>query len=169
VNEKSVADDSSKPGTGTGTGTTDPEKVAMPLEPSGISDNPSPVLPPGDTPFPSFDGASQANSARFLDPQHQRDKSRERRTTFSPLEKPVSRDSTTLQNAGSVRRRRRATTKGSRGRGVGTEDLLTPVEAEELLSLTRGNLVQFPYDWLATEEGNSNWGYHLDGMAPIII
>ncbi|CAI4215406.1 unnamed protein product [Parascedosporium putredinis] len=59
------------------------------------------------------------------------------------------------------------TTKTSR-RGP-SEDVLTKDEAEDLLNLTRGNIVYFPYDWLVTEESNNNWGFHLDGMAPISI
>lgn len=131
-------------------------------------DQPSPVLPAGDIPFPAFEHTP--NSTRFLEPESGRDRNRDRRTTFAPLEKPTSRDtSVSAQHAaGSMRRRRRGTTKGSR-RGLAFEDVLTRDEAEELLQLTRGHLVHFPYDWLVTEENNNNWGFHLDGMAPISI
>lgn len=42
-------------------------------------------------------------------------------------------------------------------------------EAEQLLGLVQGNVVEFPYDWLLTEEHNGNWGYQVDGVAPIAI
>lgn len=128
-------------------------------------EHPSPVLPAGDVPFPAFE--NHPNGAKFLEPG---ERTKDRRTTFVSLEKPTSRDtSASAQNAvGSVRRRRRGTTKGSR-RGLAFEDVLTREEAGELLHLTRGHLVQFPYDWLVTEESNNNWGFHLDGMAPADI
>jgi phospholipase D1/2 len=49
------------------------------------------------------------------------------------------------------------------------EEVLTRSEAEELLSMVQGNLVQFPYDWLLTEENKRNWGYNVDGVAPLQI
>jgi phospholipase D1/2 len=127
-------------------------------------DVPSPIFPSGDTPFPAFDGSN----GKFLEPQ--REKSRERRATFSPLEKPASRETSVpaSQNIGSVKRRRRATTKGSR-RGLPPDEVLPQAEAEELLSLVQGQLVQFPYDWLVTEEANGNWGFQVDGVAPLQI
>ena len=42
-------------------------------------------------------------------------------------------------------------------------------DAEELMKMTQGHLVQFPYDWLLTEEHNGNWGYQVDGVAPLAI
>ncbi|KAF9882196.1 phospholipase d1 [Colletotrichum karsti] len=128
---------------------------------------PSPVLPAGDVPFPAFETGPSPDMT-LLDPA--REKSRERKTTFSPLEKPPSRDvSTPAQQAqGSVKRRRRATTKGSR-RGQPPEELLPRAEAEELLNLIQGHVVQFPYDWLLTEEQNGNWGFQVDGVAPLQI
>ncbi len=47
-------------------------------------------------------------------------------------------------NAGSVRRRRRATTKSSRRGFHGTDELLTVNEAEELCDMIQGNLVPLP-------------------------
>ncbi|KAM0282263.1 hypothetical protein ACHAQH_003127 [Verticillium albo-atrum] len=141
-------------------GGADPEKATgqYPL------DAPSPILPAGDTPFPAFDGAEEISTAPT------REKSRDRRTTFQPTEKEPVRDRSASgqQNHGSVRRRRRATTKGSR-RGGTPEDVLPVAEAEELLNLIQGHLVQFPYDWLATEEQNGNWGFQVDGVAPLQI
>lgn len=132
--------------------------------PTGHSqEQPSPIFPPGDVPFPPLEQQATLTT-RFLDPVKEK-----RRTTFLPLEKPASRDTSASinNNVGSMRRRRRGTTKTSR-RGP-SEDVLTKEEAEDLLNLTRGNIVYFPYDWLVTEEGNNNWGFHLDGMAPISI
>lgn len=129
---------------------------------------PSPVLPAGDTPFPSFDGGN--GSGRFLGPQTST-RDRDRRTTFSTLEKPSSRETNNAPppgQVGSVKRRRRATTKNSR-RGFSLEDMPSRSDAEELLNMVQGNIVQFPYDWLLTEEHNGNWGYQVDGVAPLAI
>lgn len=127
---------------------------------------PSPIYSPGDTPFPAFDGGS---NGRFLEPQAGT-KDRERRTTFSTLEKPSSRDTNAPPPGqfGSMKRRRRATTKNSR-RGFSIDDMPNRGQAEELLNMVQGNIVQFPYDWLLTEEQNGNWGYQVDGVAPLAI
>ncbi|ATY65422.1 phospholipase D1 [Cordyceps militaris] len=93
-------------------------------------------------------------------------------TTFANLEKPPTKDSTTTAAAqaqfGSVKRRRRAATKGSR-RWSNVDDMPNRTEAEGLLRMVQGNLVEFPYDWLITEEHNGNWGYQVDGVAPLAI
>ncbi|KAM5382047.1 hypothetical protein ACJZ2D_002649 [Fusarium nematophilum] len=126
---------------------------------------PSPVYSVGDTPFPAF----ESGNGRFLEPQTST-KNRERRTTFSTLEKPSSRETNAPPPGqfGSVKRRRRATTKNSR-RGFTIDDMPSRAHAEELLSMIQGNVVQFPYDWLLTEEQNGNWGYQVDGVAPLAI
>ncbi|KAF4963972.1 hypothetical protein FSARC_8063 [Fusarium sarcochroum] len=127
---------------------------------------PSPVYSAGDTPFPAFEGNS---NGKFLEPQTGT-RDRERRTTFSTLEKPSSRDTNAPPPGqfGSVKRRRRATTKNSR-RGFTIDDMPSRGHAEELLNMVQGNVVQFPYDWLLTEEQNGNWGYQVDGVAPLAI
>ncbi|KAL2264947.1 hypothetical protein VTJ83DRAFT_7457 [Remersonia thermophila] len=66
-------------------------------------------------------------------------------------------------------RRRRATTRGSRPRFGGNDEVLSKEEAEELLRLTQGPLVQFPYDWLVVEETNGNWLFQVDQVAPLAI
>jgi phospholipase D1/2 len=71
--------------------------------------------------------------------------------------------------AGSQKRRRRATTRGSRPRFSAADELLSKAEAEELLLLTQGPLVQFPYDWLVVEETNGNWLFQVDQVAPLAI
>lgn len=127
----------------------------------------SPIQPAGDIPFPEFDNAEMENETV----EATREKSRDRRTTFSPTEKePPTRErsASAQQNHGSAKRRRRATTRGSR-RGPLPDDFLTRAEAEELLNMVQGHLVNFPYDWLATEEQNGNWGYQVDGVAPLQI
>ncbi|CAK7211284.1 Phospholipase D1 [Sporothrix curviconia] len=71
---------------------------------------------------------------------------------------------------GSVKRRKRATTKSSRrGFQGGAEDLLSKADAEDLLKMMQGVLVQFPYDWLHVEESNGNWMYQVDQVAPLQI
>ncbi|POR32612.1 Phospholipase D1 [Tolypocladium paradoxum] len=128
---------------------------------------PSPVYPPGDIAFPAFENAP----SKSLESQTTRNT--ERKTTFSTLEKPPSKETKEASapppgQTGSVKRRHRATTKGSR-RGFSIEDMPSRTDAEELLRMTQGNLVQFPYDWLLTEEQNGNWGYQVDGVAPLSI
>ncbi|KAK3185780.1 Phospholipase D1 [Lecanicillium sp. MT-2017a] len=93
-------------------------------------------------------------------------KAADRKTTFSALEKPATKD--TAAGVGSVKRRRRATTKGSR-RWSSADEMPSRADAEELLKMIQGNIVEFPYDWLVTEEINGNWGYQVDGVAPITI
>ncbi|KAK4100036.1 phospholipase D [Parathielavia hyrcaniae] len=111
-------------------------------------------------------------------------RNKERRPTFSNQEKPppptgVSSSSNNhadgsagagVKPAGSQKRRRRATTgRGSRPRFGAADELLTRAEAEELLLLTQGPLVQFPYDWLVVEETNGNWLFQVDQVAPLAI
>ncbi|KAH6842546.1 hypothetical protein B0I37DRAFT_448003 [Chaetomium sp. MPI-CAGE-AT-0009] len=120
---------------------------------------------------------------------------KERRPTFSSQEKrpatgvstasgngnnlstaTSNRDSThgnangaSVKPAGTQKRRRRATTKGSRPRFGVSEELLSKADAEDLLLMTQGPLVQFPYDWLAVEEANGNWLFQVDQVAPLAI
>ncbi|PNY28575.1 Phospholipase D1 [Tolypocladium capitatum] len=132
-----------------------------------LPEAPSPVYPLGDTAFPALENAP----SKPLEPQTTRNT--ERKTTFSTLEKPSSKETKEVStpppgHTGSVKRRHRTTTKGSR-RGFSIEDMPSRTDAEELLKMTQGNLVQFPYDWLLTEEQNGNWGYQVDGVAPLSI
>ncbi|KAI1250812.1 hypothetical protein MGN70_007870 [Eutypa lata] len=131
-------------------------------------DPPSPVQPAGDIPFPTLPETQGGSS--LLEPQRSLDvpKSRERRTTFSSTEKPAP-DASSAGNPyahnNSVRRRRRATTKSSR-RGTYPFELLSREEAEELCSMIQGHVVQFPYDWLESEEKDNHWLYQADLLAP---
>ncbi|KAI5462568.1 hypothetical protein BGZ63DRAFT_355087 [Mariannaea sp. PMI_226] len=153
----------------TPSGENSPPKIGLDTENGGSSpramEAPSPVYSMGDVPFPTFEGTH----SKFLEPQTST-RDRERRTTFSTLDKPSSRETNAPPpgNIGSVKRRRRATTKNSR-RGFSIEDMPSRADAEELLNMVQGNLVQFPYDWLLTEEQNGNWGYQVDGVAPLAI
>ncbi|KAK3316700.1 hypothetical protein B0H66DRAFT_302590 [Apodospora peruviana] len=74
-----------------------------------------------------------------------------------------------VSGVGSQRRRRRATTGRSRRGFNPLDDVLPRADAEELLQMTQGNLVQFPYDWLVTEENNDNWLFQVDQVAPLQI
>lgn len=139
------------------------EKAAM----RRASDEPlSPVLPAGDEAFPSMESTfvgSHATSEKATQPST-------RKTTFSTNIPDTSSNGNGSgpTNQGSVRRRRRGTTKGSKGFS-GSEDLLSKADAEELLSLVQGNIVNFPYNWLQKEEINSNWLYQVDQVAPLQI
>ncbi|KAI5860889.1 phospholipase D [Durotheca rogersii] len=122
----------------------------------------SPVQPAGDVPFPSYDGL---HDNAHLDIQNA---GRDRKATFSSYEKsaPEPGSVTNPYNHNSTRRRRRATTKGSR-RGAGIPyELLSREEAEELCGMIQGTVVQFPYDWLETEEKDNHWLYQADLLAP---
>ncbi|PVH85299.1 phospholipase D [Cadophora sp. DSE1049] len=143
------------------------EKAAM----GRASDEaPSPVQPAGDETFPSLDST-------LLSPpvtEYEKNVQQHRKTTFSSTtsgdkEKSSTAGSSTLANHGSTKKRRRGTTKGSRKGFSGSDDLLSRVDAEELLSMVQGHLVMFPYDWLVKEELNSNWLYQVDQVAPLQI
>ncbi|GAB1316250.1 Phospholipase D1 [Madurella fahalii] len=113
---------------------------------------------------------------------------KERRPTFSTQEKSLVPPSTgvsvgsgnngngqdaqqpcNVKPVGSQKRRRRATTKGSRRKFNANDELLSRGEAEALLNMTQGPLVQFPYDWLVVEETNGNWLFQVDQVAPLAI
>lgn len=150
---------------------TDPEKAAL----SG-----SGTLSPTSAPVPEEGRpASAVTSYLEIEP----DVRKERRPTFSAPEKPPNSASglstnangssadvgATLKSVGSQKRRRRTITRGSRRGFNPTDDLLSRLEAEELLNLTQGTLVQFPYHWLSVEETNGNWLFQVDQVAPLQI
>lgn len=74
-----------------------------------------------------------------------------------------------LAHSTSQRKRRRAGTKGSLKPFMTNEEILEKDEAEDLLNLTQGTLVVFPYDWLEKEERGGNWLYSIDQLAPLEI
>ena len=128
----------------------------------------SPVLPAGDESFPTMD--STLLNASTADPE--KAAQAPRKTTFSsstPPDKTAVNTTTNTSNQGSVKKRRRGTTKGSRKGFSGSDDLISQHDAEELLSMVQGHLVVFPYDWLIKEELNSNWLYQVDQVAPLQI
>jgi len=73
------------------------------------------------------------------------------------------------RNTSTQKRRRRATTRGSRREFKASDDIISLADAEELLSMVQGHLVTWPYDWLAREEQGGNWLYSIDGLAPLEI
>jgi phospholipase D1/2 len=133
---------------------------------------------------------TETNNTR-LGPRPDSGGRKERRPTFSNQEKPPpptgvstgsgnggglsqagsnnNPDGGGVKVAGSQKRRRRATTRGSRPRFSAADEVLSRGEAEELLLLTQGPLVQFPYDWLVVEETNGNWLFQVDQVAPLAI
>ncbi|KAH6655650.1 hypothetical protein BKA67DRAFT_502714, partial [Truncatella angustata] len=136
------------------------------------ADAPSPL-----TPFPAFEPSTQGH----LEPQTannnlQAQKTRDRRTTFSSLEKPTSSQGggssiytapgNNGQQQGSVRRRRRATTKSSKRGPVFPYDIVSREMAEDLCNMIQGHVVQFPYHWLEVEEEGNHWLFQPDMMAP---
>ncbi|KAI1734177.1 phospholipase D [Xylaria scruposa] len=123
----------------------------------------SPIQPPGSFPFPTLD---EQTDGMHLEAQN--DKKQDRRTTFSASEKsaPVSSVENTIYNQNSTKRRRRATTKGSRRGPTFPYDVVGREDAEECCSMIQGHLVQFPYDWLEGEEKDNHWLYQADLLAP---
>ncbi|KAF4627562.1 hypothetical protein G7Y89_g10591 [Cudoniella acicularis] len=130
---------------------------------------PSPIQPTGDETFPALDSTlnSQTPESEKASPPNAR------KTTFSSSTLPEKISQNTgpkvPTNQGSVRRRRRGTTKGSRRGFSASDGLLSMSDVEELLSMVQGNLVLFPYDWLKLEEQTSNWLYQVDQVAPLQI
>ncbi|KAK5958018.1 Phospholipase D1 [Knufia fluminis] len=53
----------------------------------------------------------------------------------------------TTTHSGSVRRRRRGTTRSSRRDFSAADDMMGLAEAEELLGKVQGHLIEWPYDW----------------------
>lgn len=112
-----------------------------------------------------------------------------RRTTFHtpeehPAEKEKEKPSTADSTAGSstagansntaaanapVKRRRRATTRGSRNRPFMTEEVLTNEQRDALCNLIQGHLVVFPYHWLVGAEERGDWLTLVDQTAPLQI
>ncbi|KAI1358289.1 phospholipase D [Xylaria arbuscula] len=123
---------------------------------------PSPVQAAGDVPFPTLDGPEGVR------PETQNDKKQDRRTTFSAPQKsaPTPNTEGTIYSHNSTKRRRRATTKGSRRGPVFPDDVVSREDAEECCNMIQGHLVQFPYDWLEAEEKDNHWLYQADLLAP---
>ena len=78
--------------------------------------------------------------------------------------------SSNLTTSGSpTKRRRRTTTRSSKKEFSAGDDMLSRADAEELLKNIQGNLVLWPYDWLAKEDETGNWLYTVDQLAPLEI
>lgn len=128
----------------------------------------SPIGPTGNEAFPALDatalGVPPTNGTTS--------QASTRKTTFSTTPTPSGdrkENSSSMNQYGSVRKRRRGTTRGSRKGFSGSDDLLSKDDIEDLLAMIQGHLVVFPYDWLIKEELNSNWLYQVDQVAPLQI
>ncbi|KAJ2901867.1 uncharacterized protein MKZ38_001300 [Zalerion maritima] len=148
----------------------DKESIPSPQKRRPPPDAPSPVLPPADTPFPAF----ESSTANGLLQAQVSNESKQRRATFTSLEKPdrasmAPSSTSNLGTMGTLRRRRRATTRGSRRDFTGHEEVLPKADAEDLLNMIQGHLVEFPYDWLYSEENKGAWLHGVDSMAPVAI
>ncbi|KAF3940462.1 hypothetical protein ABW19_dt0205462 [Dactylella cylindrospora] len=86
---------------------------------------------------------------------------------LNPPPPPSVGNGSTLAPAQSVRRRKRAGTRNSRREFHASDEVMDKDVAEELLSLTQGHLVVWPYEWLITEAEGGNWLYSIDQLAPI--
>ncbi|KAE8144871.1 phospholipase D1 [Aspergillus avenaceus] len=69
----------------------------------------------------------------------------------------------------SRRRRRRATTLGSKRDFHALDEIMDKQRAEDLLHQVQGHLIFWPYDWLEKEEQGGNWLYTLDQLSPLEI
>nr|POF01099.1 phospholipase d1 [Quercus suber] len=154
---------------------------------SEASDVPTAVPSPETRPFDEKDGLKQLSmDGSTNDPVKNEETafSRQRTLQYSEDVNPAPEMTTTqtshsstlqpsasLDHSASQKRRRRAGTKTSGGRGAGpaTEDVLSREEAEGLLNLVQGSLVLWPYDWLEKEERGGNWLYNIDQLAPLEI
>ncbi|PCH02254.1 Phospholipase D family [Penicillium occitanis (nom. inval.)] len=74
-----------------------------------------------------------------------------------------------MTQPGTASRRRRTTTRGSRREFHASDGVIDLRHADELLHLTQGHLIAWPYDWLEKEEQGGNWLYTLDQISPIEI
>lgn len=130
----------------------------------------TPVMAARNENFPPLDSTLINSSTAEPEKASQ---SASRKATFTSTTPPENKASNAAPpntlNQGSVKKRRRGTTKGSRRGFSASDDLLSPADTEELLSMVQGHLVAFPYDWLIKEELNSNWLYQVDQVAPLQI
>ncbi|KAI9784317.1 MAG: Phospholipase D1 [Geoglossum umbratile] len=84
-------------------------------------------------------------------------------------EKPERKGETLNKNSTASRRRRRGATRSSLRKFYASDYVIDPAEATELMNMTQGHLVVWPYDWLSQEEIGGNWLYSIDQLAPIEI
>ncbi|KAL1590109.1 hypothetical protein WHR41_01227 [Cladosporium halotolerans] len=162
---------------------------------SGVSSSPTAVPTPEDRQFDEKDAAKEADAEQQNtstesnlspaqgnkpEPNNADDSHVTRQRTITIAtdlndapETTATQSNTTngpgLQPAMSQKRRRRATTKSSARPPTMVEDIMSKEDAEELLNMIQGHLVQWPYDWLAKEEKGSNWLYAVDQLAPLEI
>ncbi|KAI9881525.1 MAG: Phospholipase D1 [Pleopsidium flavum] len=87
------------------------------------------------------------------------------------LQSPPSVGYSETPNAHSTttKRRRRATTRSSKREFRADDDMISHADAEDLMNMTQGPLVVWPYDWLEKEEQGGNWLYSIDQLAPLEI
>lgn len=87
----------------------------------------------------------------------------------TPSPPSVSHSEGLNSNTFQQKRRRRATTRGSKREFHASDDIISKADAEELMHMVQGALVTWPYDWLEKEEQGGNWLYSIDGLAPLEI
>ncbi|OJD19879.1 hypothetical protein AJ78_00239 [Emergomyces pasteurianus Ep9510] len=91
--------------------------------------------------------------------------------SFPEMEKSPQKPDGSLHPTASQsqRRRRRATTRSSRREFHASDDIISRIEAEELMNSVQGHLIVWPYEWLEREEQGGNWLYTLDQISPLEI
>jgi len=155
----------------------DNEKSRLAMPPgspmSAISSVPTAIPSPDQRPLDEKDSFTNDGTLDEKAASAQREQgtpaNRMRTVQYAEALNPAAAASTshTLNHAGSQKRRKRATTKTSTRPYI--EEVLGGEEAEELLKLVQGHLVQWPYDWLEKEERGGNWLYSIDQLAPLEI
>ncbi|KAL8817506.1 MAG: hypothetical protein Q9223_003669 [Gallowayella weberi] len=70
-------------------------------------------------------------------------------------------------NATQQKRRRRGNTQNTDKEFKASDDLMSKADAEVLVGMVQGHLVNWPYDWLENEK--DNWLYAIDNLAPLEI
>lgn len=114
-------------------------------------------------------GSKANRRATFRTPEeHPNEKEKEKPTTADSGAGSYNSNNAGAANA-PVKRRRRATTRGSRNRPFMTEELLTNEQRDALCNMIQGHLVVFPYDWLVGADERGDWLTLVDQAAPLQI
>ncbi|KAL1638403.1 Phospholipase D1 [Neofusicoccum ribis] len=172
----------SKPSTATsningsgGSGSELNEKANGTLSPMGPMDVGNASFVSSDAPPPSRgandDSVSRARTITITTPAGEKIEKTNPTGSSANLNVGEKEKEKNLKAAGSQRRRKRATTRGSIKAFQADDDnaLLSQADAEELLGLVQGHLVHWPYDWLEKEESGGGWLYAVDQIAPLEI
>ncbi|KAF1983317.1 phospholipase D [Aulographum hederae CBS 113979] len=183
----SALDGLDPPSRGTGDTSVLDEKVSLKAEAEASAGASSTTArPESSTPDAAGNSTSVANASANGSPNPNAangDLGRERTITISEPSPPTTNPEETTPPSGaspgvgslnrksSRQRRRRGTTRSSAKTFNAYDDhaIMEREVALETLGLVQGNLVLFPYNWLAREERNGSWLWGVDSLAPLDI